>query len=83
MNHRPATAHADLGAEFFDVVAAADFPRHILRHRNQTWAARVGLDGLSDQQWIAHFGQFEPLPGSFPAPLALRYHCLLYTSRCV
>ena len=74
MHHRPATAHADLGAEFFDVVAPADFPRHILRHRNQPWAARVGLDGLSDQQWIAHFGQFEPLPGSFPAPLALRYH---------
>ena len=26
------------------------------------------------QQWIAHFGRFEPLPGSFAQPLALRYH---------
>src|SRR5690606_20318234 len=34
----------------------------------------MGLDGLSDVQWIAHFGRFEPLPGSLPQPLALRYH---------
>src|SRR5690606_8871732 len=33
-----------------------------------------GLDGLSDEQWITHFGRFEPLPGSFETPLALRYH---------
>jgi len=74
MPHRPSTAHAALGPEFFDEVAAADFPRHILRHRNQPWAARVGLDGLADAQWIEHFGRFAPLPGSFEKPLALRYH---------
>jgi hypothetical protein len=74
MAHRPATTHADLGPEFYDEVAAADFPRHILRHRNQAWATRVGLDGLTDAEWIAHFGRFEPLPGSLPQPLALRYH---------
>jgi uncharacterized protein YdiU (UPF0061 family) len=74
MRHRSSTAHADLGAEFFDVVAPAAFPQHILRHRNQPWAARVGLDGLDDAAWIGHFGRFEPLAGSFPAPLALRYH---------
>src|SRR5690606_16285461 len=34
----------------------------------------MGLDGLSDAQWLAHFGRFEPLPGSLPQPLALRYH---------
>ena len=74
MAHRPATTHADLGPEFYDEVAAADFPRHILRHRNQPWAARVGLDHLTDAEWVAHFGRFEPLPGSFEKPLALRYH---------
>ena len=37
-------------------------------------AARIGLDGLSDAEWIRHFGRFEPLPGNFPEPLALRYH---------
>src|SRR5690606_35418430 len=31
-------------------------------------------DLLSDAQWLAHFGRFEPLPGSFEQPLALRYH---------
>src|SRR5690606_22098807 len=34
----------------------------------------MGLDGLSEAQWIDHFGRFEPLPGSFEVPLALRYH---------
>ncbi|UPY38601.1 protein adenylyltransferase SelO [Sediminicoccus sp. KRV36] len=71
---RPARTHAALGGEFFDVVEAARFPQHILRHREQRWAARVGLDGLSDAEWIAHFGRLEPLPGSFEQPLALRYH---------
>jgi uncharacterized protein YdiU (UPF0061 family) len=71
---RPSTRHADLGDAFHDVVAPADFPQAILRHRNQEWAARVGLDTLTDDEWIAHFARFVPLPGSFPAPLALRYH---------
>ncbi|WP_204316884.1 protein adenylyltransferase SelO family protein, partial [Klebsiella aerogenes] len=31
-------------------------------------------DGLSDAEWIAHFGRFAPLEGSLPTPLALRYH---------
>jgi uncharacterized protein YdiU (UPF0061 family) len=72
--HRPSTAHAALGPDFFDPVEPARFPAHVLRHRNQAWAARVGLDGLSEAQWIAHFGRFEPLPGSLEQPLALRYH---------
>lgn len=71
---RPARTHADLGGEFFDVVGAARFPTHIIRHRDQRQAARLGLDGLTDEEWIAHFGRFEPLPGSFDHPLALRYH---------
>ena len=71
---QPATAHASLGDAFYDRVAPANFPQTILRHRDQRWAARMGLDGLSEAQWLAHFGRFEPLPGSLPEPLALRYH---------
>jgi uncharacterized protein YdiU (UPF0061 family) len=57
-----------------DPVAAAGFPRHDLRFRNHRWAPAVGLEDLTDAQWIAHFGRFEPLPGNLPQPLALRYH---------
>jgi uncharacterized protein YdiU (UPF0061 family) len=71
---RPSRRHADLGGEFYDIVRPATFPRHELRWRNDRWAERVGLETLSDAEWIAHFGRFEPLPGSFEAPLALRYH---------
>ena len=46
----------------------------ILRFRNDRAAATVGLDTLSDAEWTAHFGRFEPLPGNLPEPLALRYH---------
>ncbi len=71
---RPAANHAALGSEFFDPVEPARFPAHILRHRDNRWAARIGLDTLSDAEWLGHFGGFEPLPGSFEQPLALRYH---------
>src|SRR5690606_32421286 len=52
----------------------ASFPKHILRFRNQRWAERVGLDGLTDEEWINHFGRFQPLPENLRKPLALRYH---------
>lgn|SRR5690554_1799034 len=71
---KPARSHETLGDAFYDRVAPADFPQTILRHRDQRWAARMGLDGLSERQWLDHFGRFTPLPGSFPEPLALRYH---------
>ena len=70
----PAQSHADLGRDFFDPVAAADFPKTILRHRDQRWAERIGLGDLTEDEWLKHFGRFEPLPGSLPKPLALRYH---------
>lgn len=57
-----------------DPVGAATFPQHILRWRNDRAAAGVGLTELKDEEWIAHFGRFDPLPGSLPQPLALRYH---------
>ena len=68
------TAHAALGEAFFDVVTPARFPAAILRYRDDRWAARIGLDGLTDDEWVARMARFEPLPGSHPQPLALRYH---------
>jgi uncharacterized protein YdiU (UPF0061 family) len=73
-SYRPELLHESLGDPFFDRVEAAPFPKTVLRFRNQRWAARVGLDVLSETEWLAHFGRFEPLPGSLPQPLALRYH---------
>ena len=71
---KPARNHETLGDAFYDRVAPADFPQTILRHRDQRWARRMGLDTLSAAQWLDHFGRFAPLPGSLPEPLALRYH---------
>jgi len=74
MAFTPQQAILELGDAFYDPVTAARFPQTILRFRNDRAAAEVGLDGLSDEQWIAHFGRFEPLPGALQQPLALRYH---------
>lgn len=71
---RPSLAHAALGESFYDPVSPAQFPQYVLRYRNARWAARIGLGALSPEEWLAAFGRFEPLPGSFPKPLALRYH---------
>ncbi len=57
-----------------DPVEAADFPALTLRWRNNRSAREIGLDGLSDDQWLKHFGRFHALPGNLPQPLALRYH---------
>ncbi len=73
-SYRPATDIAEIADFLADPVVAADFPKTILRFRNDRWAADVGLDGLSDAEWIAHFGRFMPLEGGLPQPLALRYH---------
>jgi uncharacterized protein YdiU (UPF0061 family) len=51
-----------------------DFPEHILRYRNHTWAEKTGLGSLTTEEWVDHFGRFEPLEGSFDRPLSLRYH---------
>ncbi|WP_010543980.1 protein adenylyltransferase SelO family protein [Sphingomonas elodea] len=74
MAFAPQQAILALGDGFYDPVTPATFPQTILRYRNDRAAASVGLEGLSDAEWIAHFGRFEPLPGSLPQPLALRYH---------
>ena len=72
-DYRPAPVFFNLGPDFADAVEAARFPKADLRFRNQRAAAEVGLDGLSEAEWIAAFGRFEPLPGQ-PGPLAMRYH---------
>lgn len=73
-SYRPDPLFEKLGPEFADPVAAADFPQHILRRRNQVWAERVGLGALSEAEWAAHFARFEPLPQNMSRPLAMRYH---------
>jgi uncharacterized protein YdiU (UPF0061 family) len=73
-SYRPETAILRLGEAFYDPVRPADFPQAILRYRNREWAEAVGLDALSDEAWIRHFGRFEPLPDNLTEPLALRYH---------
>ncbi|MFN3511575.1 MAG: protein adenylyltransferase SelO [Phenylobacterium sp.] len=72
--YRPDPRVQDLGPDFFDPVEPADFPQAILRFRNDRAAATVGLEPLTDAEWIDHFGRFEPLPGNLPRPLAMRYH---------
>ncbi|WP_375428774.1 protein adenylyltransferase SelO family protein [uncultured Sphingomonas sp.] len=72
--YRPAAALQELGPDFWDPVAAADFPETRLHYRNDRAAAQVGLDALTDEEWVRHFGRFDPLPGTLPGPLALRYH---------
>ncbi|QZD93758.1 YdiU family protein [Qipengyuania xiapuensis] len=72
--YRPETPITELAVWLGDPVEAAAFPKAELRFRNDRWAAAVGLDGLSDEAWVRHFGRFEPLPENLPQPLALRYH---------
>ncbi len=61
-----------LGDDYFDRVAAAEFPQHILRFRNDDILKHISLDPqrVTDTDFVEAFGQFqarEPL-------LALRYH---------
>lgn len=71
--YRPEPAFFDLGADFGDGVSPADFPQTRLRFRNDRAAGDVGLETLTDAEWIDHFARFRPLPGQ-PGPLAMRYH---------
>jgi len=71
--YRPDPRILDLGADFYDPVEPAKFPKAIPRYLNKRWAERVGLD-LDEAKWEAHFCRFQPLPDNLPEPLALRYH---------
>ena len=57
-----------------DRVEPAEFPETRLRFFNDPWARAIGLDNLSPEERVAHFGRFAPLPRNLPHPLALRYH---------
>jgi serine/tyrosine/threonine adenylyltransferase len=72
--YRPEKAILELGGAFYDPVKPADFPKAILRFRNDRWSPAVGLDGLDDEAWVQHFARFAPLPDNLEEPLALRYH---------
>lgn len=65
-------AFEGLGEDYYDVVAAAEFPQHILRFRNDQVLSQLNLDPqtVTDLDFIEAFGQFQqrqPL-------LAMRYH---------
>ena len=70
LNYDPALER--LGGDYFDVVAAAEFPAHILRFRNDDLLPLLGLNpqAVTDQDFIAAFGLFQ----SNQNFLALRYH---------
>ncbi|MDP2313495.1 MAG: YdiU family protein [Pseudomonadota bacterium] len=72
--YSPDPRYLTLGEGYADPVPPARFPKRVLRFRNDRYAARVGLDTLTDPEWEAAFGRFEPLPRNLPEPLALRYH---------
>lgn len=65
-------AIASLGDNYYDIVAAAEFPAHWLRFRNDSLLPLLGLDPavVKDGDFIEAFGKFE---GVNPF-LALRYH---------
>lgn len=70
LDYEPALEN--LGDDYYDQVAAATFPQHILRFRNDNLLPRLGLspEQVSDQHFIEAFGQFQ---GVRPF-LALCYH---------
>lgn len=73
-DYKPQKRWLELGDSFSDPVTPADFPTLQLRLRNTLWAGRLGLNALTEGEWLDHFGRFHPLPNNLPQPLALRYH---------
>ncbi|MEO0489046.1 MAG: YdiU family protein [Cyanobacteria bacterium J06659_2] len=61
-----------LGDDYYDQVAAAEFPQHTLRFRNDAVLGQMGLDPatVADAQVVEAYGKFQ---GREPL-LALRYH---------
>lgn len=72
--YRPSTALTEIADFIADPVAPADFPQTIIRFRNDRAATEIGLETLTDAEWAAHLGWFQPLPDTLPGPFAMRYH---------
>ncbi len=72
--YAPDPRFQDLGADFADPVAPADFPATRLRFWNTRAAGTVGLDTLDAAEQARHFARFEVLPANQREPLAMRYH---------
>ena len=71
LNYEPALEA--LGDDYFDEVEADEFPKHILRFRNDQILTQLGLEPkeVTDDNFIEAFGKFQ----NHPRPLlALRYH---------
>ncbi|MFN6570056.1 protein adenylyltransferase SelO [Dendronalium sp. ChiSLP03b] len=70
LNYEPALE--SLGDDYYDEVAAEEFPQHILRWRNDALLPYLGLDpqAVADEHFITAFSKFQ---GRKPL-LALRYH---------
>jgi serine/tyrosine/threonine adenylyltransferase len=61
-----------LGDDYYDVVAAAEFPTHLLRWRNDPVLRQFGLDpaAVKDEDFVEAFGKFQ---GREPL-MAMKYH---------
>ncbi|MBH8574097.1 YdiU family protein [Nostocaceae cyanobacterium CENA369] len=70
LNYEPALE--SLGDDYYDEVAAEEFPQHILRWRNDALLPHLALDpqAVADEDFITAFSKFQ---GRKPF-LALRYH---------
>lgn len=70
LNYEP--AFQSLGSDYYDEVPAAEFPRQILRFRNDRLLPKLGLDpkDVRDEHFLEAFGKFHCV-GPF---LAMRYH---------
>ena len=71
--YEPAFEH--LGEDYADPVAAAEFPQHLLRFRNDDLLPQIGLEPaiVSDEDFLEAFGQFRDRQPPRPL-LAMRYH---------
>ncbi|KGG37091.1 Selenoprotein O-like [Prochlorococcus sp. SS52] len=61
-----------LGSDYWDVVEAAVFPKHVLQYRNDYVLQQLGIDSetITNENFIEAYGKFQ---GRAPF-LALRYH---------
>ncbi len=58
LNYEP--AFQSLGSDYYDEVPAAEFPRQILRFRNDRLLAKLGLDpkDVNNEHFLEAFGKF-------------------------